>query len=641
MVILITAAALVLIAAEIAIAVWPARSEGGPGTFERITMIATIAAAIWLASTWILALLHQLTFVALCIRAAIAAAIALVLAARRLRAWQWKWSKLDRPTVILLVVALLPLLFWVELMLWRGAVVPPLSHDALSYHLPKAVLFARSEGFRYLTELDARARNIPANYELLLSEWIVTQQSDRYTEWPSMLFYLLLVIACGALAERWWNGKLLPALVTMMFAAGIPVLLLHSGAHKNDSMVAFFTVAAMVFGGRWLRSRDLAALVLLIAAVALGLGTKPQVAGLALFLAPFVLVPFFRTLDLKKIAAVFVFGLTAFLLLGGAVYVVNMLEERAVVGDASKRESVINYGDWRNLWQGPYVLLAAPFVPNGYELPVPWESRPWFWRRDEIYFSHLGLPFAICVMLMPFGLWRWSKSEGAYERGAITIAALLAFVLMLPVTFRPHGMYAISLPRYALFLVPIVFGWTVAPLAAMRDRHAKQLLAVATLSFIAYAGFTALHDRFVPIDFAIWAREHPGTRFIPFDSGRAASVVDRLAGPTEKVAVDMSYSSWIHPAFGADLARPVFFIPPGDGPPQIPADAQWVAIDRGFSIIWEAEGLNDLSQAHGMLQRGQPRPEDLRVRRALLKDPRFQLVYARRGSNQLVFRRVR
>jgi hypothetical protein len=638
MVILVTAAALVVIAAELAAA---GDKEDAPGIFERVTMVAVIAAAIWLASTWILALLHQLTFLALATRAGVFAVIAIALAAKRLRQWKWRRVKLERPIVLLLVVLFLPILFWIEFMLWRGAIVPPLSHDALSYHLPKAVLFARADGFRYLTELDPRARNIPANYELLLSEFIVTQHSDRYTEWLSTLVYLLVIGACGALAERWWGRKLLPVLLTMMFAAGIPVLLLHSGAHKNDTLVAFFMIAAMVFAGRFLRSGGAAALLLLIASVAMALGTKPQAAGLALFLAPLVLVRFWREFSLRKIAAVVAFGIAAFLLLGGAVYVVNVLENRAVVAGAAKSEEVIVYGDWRNLWQGPYVLLAAPFIPSAYELPVPWESEPWFWRRDEIYFSHLGIPFAICFVLMPLAMLRWHRADGAYERWAITIAALAAFALMLPVVFRPHGMYAISLPRYALFLVPIVFGWTVAPLAAERERAAKALAGVSVLAFLSYATYTAFNDRFVPLDFVLWAREHPDTRFIPFDPGRAASTVDRLAGPNDKVAVDVSYSSWIQPVFGANLTRPVFFIPPGEGPPEIPADVKWVAIDRGFSIIWEAEGLTDLSQAHGMLQQGQPRAEDLRVRRALLKDRRFKLVYVRRGTNQLVFERVR
>jgi hypothetical protein len=226
------------------------------------------------------------------------------------------------------------------------------------------------------------------------------------------------------------------------------------------------------------------------------------------------------------------------------------------------------------------------------------------------------------------------------ERVALSVAAIGAFVVMLPVVFRPHGMFAISLPRYALFLAPIVFSWA-APLLARLRIVGSVALVLAAFVFSAYAIDCAINDRFAPLDFALWARQHPDTRIVPFDPDRAASVADRMAGPKDKIALDAGYSSWIHPAFGARLTRPVFFIPPGEGPPVIPEDAQWVVIDRGWGIIWEAPGLEDLSQAERLLLRGQPTADELRVRRFLMRDPRFKLVYVRLGTNQLVFRRVR
>jgi hypothetical protein len=641
MVILLTAAALSLIGAEISLAVWPRRAEGAPGLFERITMAATIAATLWLGTTWILALLRQLTYGTLVGRAVLFAAIALVLAVRRLRTVRFHAPKLDGRMTLLIAVLLLPLLFWVELMLWRGAIIPPLSHDALSYHLPKAVLFSRAHGFEYLKELDPRQRNIPANYEIFLTEFVTTQHSDTYTEWPSMAFYLLLAIACVAIAERWWGKNVLAGLVVMIFVAGIPVLLLHSGAHKNDTLVAFFSVAAMVFAGRWLRNGEYGALLLLIASIAMGLGTKPQIAGLAFFLTPFVLVRLFRDFNARKVAAIVLFGIVAFLILGGAVYVTNIVQERAVIGKTGAID-VISYGDWRNLWQGPYVLLAAPFASNEHELPVPWEEQPWFWQRYEIYFSHLGIPFALCALIAPFAAWRLRRGEGSYERWAITFAALAAFALLLPVVFQPHGMFAISLPRYALFLVPVVFGWTIAPAArCARGPLRGGLIAIAVVAFVLYGIDNALEDRFVPLDYVIWAKTHPGTRIIPFDPARSGSVLDRMAGPNDKVAFDATYASWIQPVFGPKLSRPVYFIPPGDGPPVIPDDAKWVVIDRSFNIVWGSPAYKDLSQTATFMHTGVPTPEDLRVRRALLRDKRFKLVYFRKGANQLIFQRVR
>ena len=628
MLILITAVALLVIAVEVTFAVWPAGSERGPGFFERVTMAGTIAAGIWFASTWALALTHQLTYGALAARAAVLAILAGALLIRR----RGLDLALDRKVLAIVAIAAVPLLIWLELVLWRGAIVPPLSHDALSYHLPKAVLFARAEGFRYLAELDPRQRNIPANYEMLLAEMLVTQGSDDHTEWPSAVLFVCFIMACGALAERWWGRNLVQTLTVMMLSAGVPVVLLHSGAHKNDVMVAFFTIAAMIFGGRFLRHGETPALLLLITAVALGLGTKPQVAGLALLLAPFILHRALRMLRPRAWMGVIAFGVTAFLLLGGAVYIANMIHERSVMGKPvlAGSSGLIAYGDWRNLWEAPYVLLAAPFSSHAKSLRVPWEETPWFWQRYELFFSHLGIPFALCAMAMPFAMWRRRGAEPAI----VTLTAFAAFVLMLPVTFRPHGMYAISLPRYALFIVPIVFAWTVPPL-----RYARTALVIATLVFIAYGTEMAVHDAFAPIDYVLWARENPGTREVAFDPSRAASVADRLAGPHDKIAVDITFASWLHPVFGAKLTRPVHFIAPGEGPPVIPDDAKWVVVDRSWGIIWDVPGLDDLSDVGDYLMRGKPSDEDLRVRRALLRDPRFQLVYVRLSMNQLVFKR--
>lgn len=604
-----------------------------PRPLERAVCAIVIGSAMWCATTWLLALLMLLTKGMLIARMVLVVAIAVLLVRRRGRIGG---VELDNRAATIALIALLPLLLWTQFILWRGAVIPPVSHDALSYHLPKAVLWARAHGFRYLDELPAAARKIPANYEMLLTEMIVTQGHDDYTEWPSAAFYLFFIIAAGALADRWWRGGFVVPLVAMLFAAGLPVALLHSGAHKNDLMIAFFMVAMMLAAGRWIASGELFSLVVLILATGLAVGTKPQAATLAICLAPFLLARAFK-LRVRTVAAIVVFGVAAFLLLGGWVYVENVIRERAIIGRANAEMEVVTYGDWSNLWQAPYILLAAPFSPDSESLRVPWSAEPWFWKRYEIFFSHFGIPFALCALAAPFVF--FIKRER--ERVSVTLAALAAFAIMLPVYFRPHGMFAISLPRYALFIAPLVFAWTVAPLAMHGIRVAYGLLAIGALSFSIYAINNAVHDTFAPIDYVLWARENQGIRLIAFDPGRAASVVDSNAGPYEKIGVDASFGSWIHPLFGRNLTRPVYFFPEGDGPVVIPDDLDWIVIDRSWGVSWEAPGFTDLGQAKRLLNKGQPRPEELRVRRAVVADKRFKVEYARIGWNQVIFRRIR
>jgi hypothetical protein len=641
MVILVTLVSFLIIAYDLTNRFAPAGEEESPGLFERCTISSALAVILWLASSWVLAIAGLWTSVALAIRAILLAAIAALLLGRLLRARGRR--ALHFSGGALWMLTLLPLIAWTGFILWRGAVLPPLSHDALSYHLPKAVLFSRAEGFAYLRELDARQRNIPANYEVLLTDVIVTQKDDTFTEWLSALFYLMFVAGAAALAERWWGRESrTAALSVMLTVAAVPVLLLHSGAHKNDTMTAAFIVAGVVVFGRWLRTRQPWALLLLLASMAAAVGTKPQAAGVALFMAPFILFRLFRSSrnPLRTLAALMAFGVFAFLLLGGIVFIANLLEERAVVG-RTEGGAVIQYGDWRNLWEGPYVLLAAPFARESTLLTVPWQSSPWFWRKYEIYFSHLGIPFSLCALAAPVVLLLRRRDERSLERHAATFVTVAAFILMMPVVFEPHGMYAISLPRYSLFVVPIVFSWTIAPLALRSAAIGKAVIGAALAIFAMYAVDNGVNDAFAPPDYVRWASDHPGTRQIPFDRGRAASVVDRLAGPYDKIALDTSYSSWIQPAFGAGLTRPIHFIPPGDGPVRIPEDVQWVAIDRGWGIFWGSGAGKDLSDASKYISRGQPSPEELRVRRQLLKDGRFRLRYVQGGRNQLVFERIR
>ena len=193
MLIVLTALAFLFLGRELALRLW--RDEL-PGIYEFSTYAATIGLCVWLATLWAIALLHVMYEPVLLARSFVALGLAFWLALTRgfappPPAW--------RERAMLAFAAA-----WVVFALWRGWLLPPVSHDALAYHLPKAVLWARAGGYTWLSFLDARIRNIPANYEMLLSETIVLQHRDTITEWISTLFYARFVIACGAVAERWW-----------------------------------------------------------------------------------------------------------------------------------------------------------------------------------------------------------------------------------------------------------------------------------------------------------------------------------------------------------------------------------------------------------------------------------------------------
>lgn len=639
---ILTAASFLLLGCELSARLW--RGADSPvAPVERAAAAVLLGMSLWLASIWALALSYHLVRDDLIARTGIVAVGALALfALRKHEKPRWQWP---------IVAALVPLIAWTLFILWRGWVVPPLSHDALGYHLPKAVLYARSHGFDYFDFLPETVRKLPANYELMLSDFLILDGSDRITEWLSTIFYLGVIVASAALVHRWWQPGGIALTVVALLVGASPVALLHSGAHKNDLMTAFFMIEALVFAGRYISTGETRSLALCVASVVAATGTKPQAALLGLMLLPILMWRFARGggLDIRRLSTVAAVIVTAVLLLGGIVFGMNFIHERQLRSDApaTQANSIVTYGDWSNVWQGPFVLLTAPFSPWDDDIWVPWEKNTWFWKRHEIYFSHLGVPFAICAVLLPIAITKFRSRDSIAaqrERLLITAAAFATFLIVLPVHFDPHGLYAISLPRYVFFLMPVTLGWTVAPilrgLSTIDVCVTMISLVLAALGFTSEAIDNAVRDRFCPLKYVIWASHHPGTREIPCERGRAATIVDRLAGPTATIAVDGDFLTWIYPAFGAQLQRRIEFIRTGLRPPRIPPDAKWIIIDRQLNIRWRHPDYVDLSEWRKFQSRGFVKHEDLLVFDSLRRDPRFRLVYYYPTMNQAVFERT-
>ena len=646
-VLVVTAAVFIALGHELSTRLWPP-STAALQPFERLAATAFLAMAVWLASDWVLALVHALTRETLIARTALGLVVTLVLAFRR-GGWTIRNPRLDRRTIAILGLALLPLLIWLEVTLWRGWVLPPLSHDAVSYHLPKAVLYARAGGFDPLTALHPTARKLPANYEMLLADVMLTTGSDRITEWISTFLFVLFVVISVALAQRWWGRHAFADATLALITAATPVLLLHGAAHKNDLLAGVAMASALLWGGRFTARRERASLVLLILSLAVAIGTKPQGGFLALAFVPVVLWTLRREMRFKLVVKLALASIVALALLGGAVYAANFWTERSFPGHQASTKAVttIAYGEWRNLIEAPYVLLAAPWMLSSHKLYVPWESTPWFWRRHEIYFSHLGVVFSLAtlVLIVAAAAHRWAPvftRQGLAERNWVTYASVATFAAMVPVVSVPHGLFTISLPRYVLFLVPVVFGWTLAPLLrAISGRAAIAALFGASAMFtIEAAGYTT-NDAFAPMRFVLWASQNAGTRVIPFEPNRAALIADRVAGPREKIAIYAGFASWLLPVFGADLQRPVQLIPWDARRLDVDQDVQWVVIDRGYESVWQNPEFRDLSQAGDFMLRGRISREETAFIQAAVTDPRFRVFFWNRHRHQIILQALR
>ena len=611
---------------------------------ERATAALLAGSAIWTAVNWSLALTQQLAVwpLAACGVASLVAGIVLML--RRKPALHVAASR------TFLVVAV-PLGLWLAYILWRGAILPPVSHDALSAHLPKMLMLVRHHGYAWFPANDGRISSAPCDYELLLTNFLLLFGSDALTEWLGTFYYVVFLVVSGALLERWW-GRGRHVAAGVLAIAGMPLLLLQSGAHKNDLMACSFFLAAVVFASRALATRETAAVMLATIAGALGIGTKQHGFLLAAAILGVTAVVLLRQRFVPRLSRIAVWGATAavaFLLLGGASYVGNFLHARAPVGQfrlaatTSSAPATVGYGDWSNIVAFPVALFFEPFVGNDFETWIPWKNAYWFWPKYELYYSSYGMIGSLLLLALPFGVVACRRLElGAkLERNSASAVCLLTFAGVAPIHFHPYGFFLASLPRYVAFVLPLLVGWTLVPLwrECIEPRGlARTSMAALLLLFVVEAFDCATRDRFAPFDYVTWIARHPGSRVVHFSNMRAAFVVDGVAGPHDTIAVDGALDTWIYPAYGASLSRPVVLLPEGSGVAGVPAEAPWVIVDRSYSKNWGDPRYADVGEMHRV--EGRFTRADVLLFSQLMRDPRFELVWWFPRDNQAVFRRV-
>ncbi|HYK03549.1 MAG TPA: hypothetical protein VE974_17465 [Thermoanaerobaculia bacterium] len=600
---------------------------------EQALSAIVLGSAAWLALTWVLALTGLLTRITVLALAAafVVAALPQFRAVRPLLTWR---------------TALFgaPVATWLGYVAWRAPFIPPANHDALAYHFTKAVLLARNHGFARFAAPDGRISDLPSNYELLLAQVLLGTGSDAVTEWISVACFLALLVATAALVQRWWTSSA-PAAEAVLAVAAAPVALLASGADKNDLLTTVFCVAALLWGARWAVTGGRAPMVLTAISIAIAIGTKPT-AGVIVFGAGVPLL--LRVLRIRPsprdLALTAGLGLSCFLLLGGAAYIANVIETGSptggsISGDEASNGAQTGYGDYANLLRVPYLMLTAPFSGSASHVWVPWRGEYWFWPRYELFSSHFGAHFTFIVLLLPLALLTRLAPERRRERMLGALATLIAVLVFLPLEMRPLGFFN-AFPRYLLFLVPVVCALAIPAALSLARRAAIAICAALIVFFIAHALEYGARDRFVPFDYARAAATIGGTRTIFFRPQRAGSAVDRVAGPHDTIAFLGGFDSWTYPAYGPELSRNVLFLPLTATASDVPPQARWVVIDRGWRIIWGDPTFEHMGQFDRKTSRGRAGPDDLRLFQSLEHDCRFALIYRDRRLNQALFFRV-
>lgn len=631
------------------------RSNAAPGPLQRWAGAGLCGLICALALSWILALLGLLTKPALLLSAIVLTAAGGLGLFRSRIGRPGSSGKRDMALRRLELLSLLPVVLWIAFSLYRGYRLPVGNFDALSYHLPKSVYLMLDHGYNYLELPDYRL-NYPCNYELLLADSLILENSDRMTGPLSTVFFVLFLLFAAALAEQWWGRDLTVILFVTLLVAATPVLLLHSSAHKNDLMLCAAILSGFLWLGRWLASKAPFDLFLTVASFLIALGTKGQAvfAGFLALSTVTVVSLFSPPRDpraiLRKAGALLLLALLGGTLLGGIPYLMNLGVTGSPLAFPRNAVQQPGYGDWSNLWTFTVLLTIAPFSDLDSFVWVPWRGQHWLWPKYDLYFSNFGAQWLVALILLAalVSASRGRRSFVTIPRGSwvAAVIAAAAWLAMVPMRIRPVGHFA-GFPRSMLFIVPVLvtvaggpFLGSTSPLPILTTRIRDWLLAGAAVLFGVQAALCATFDVYEPITGLI---KFGGTRLVYFTENhlyrRAATMLDEWAGENDVIAVDAGPFTWLYPLWGPHFTRRVQILAGREAEP-IRKEVCWVIVDRGLgSEGWDDPRVRDMSEMLRRLNRGRPRPEELLVLKRMLKEPDFYMVHYDRVRNEAIFLR--
>jgi hypothetical protein len=620
------------------------------GLWEIVVRACIAALASWVGVSWVLALVGALVVPAVLACALVSGVTGVAVLVRIHRRAERAAAESVSPWVL---AVMLPVAAWAIYATARSIWVPVENHDALAYHLPRAVLFLLDHGYRLHRDIvDGRLATWPADYELLMANILVLGQSDQGTVLIGIMSYLGLAAVGASLCTRWW-GRSYASVVVFALVACTPLAILHSGAHKNDLLFALAAAAAVQWLVPWAYEGKIADAIYGVAALGLAVGTKVHGVFLVVFAAPLLVAGALRVRPRRRLVPLIVYGLLVATLLGGCVIVLNLAQtgSTGLVARTFQDSTGALYGDWGNLWKFPIVMLLAPFTSSS-ALWVPWCKEPYWWNQFDIYQSHFGAAFSLAALAIPILEWqRRGRDAGRRERWLSVGIVIVTFAAVLPLHVRPFGFF-FNEARYYLALMPFVFAWACGGLwRSLEGARVSELPLTATGLALSGAWLCwnyigcARNDTYQPFDYVAAAATAPEPWRSPpaqLFHQRIGYLVDKLAGARDVVAVDLGYDTWLYPMFGQDFRRPIRFLPPTMDRTVIPADATWVAIDRGQQeFFFTSPALIDLrlSLMRKYFGKGTPVENNFKIFRELSKDPRFERVFYNPSSNQALFHR--
>lgn len=197
---------------------------------------------------------------------------------------------------------------------------PPLTFDALTYHLSKVAQWVHS-GSLYLPNLPVKRVFWPSGMELLNCWWAVFPHSELLIELPGLYFHMLATLAIYALARNMALGRRPSAYAALLFAA-TPAVVGHGSSCLTDlPTAAFFYILLAIWTFPGFDEMDIARRWLVSGMVlSLAVGVKPTI----IFMVPGLIlasVPFLNRKTLASTSRVFMMPASLWLAFALALFV--------------------------------------------------------------------------------------------------------------------------------------------------------------------------------------------------------------------------------------------------------------------------------------------------------------------------------
>lgn len=639
---------------------WEFEREEVDAFGEGFLVFLTLGMMAWVGLSWFLALLGLLTGIDLFLAAA-SALLAVI-------AWAWvkgrpvaRWRIAWRPTrpnpIDLLPWAMFAVL--VLFALWRGSFLPTLNTDALSMSLPKADVYVAEAGINLFvppTQEWMGYASEPSTYEMLLASVMALSGDDHLTEWVATLSGAGFAIGCWVLFRQWFKDRLM-AHIGLLLVLSSTVFLLHLSSDKADLTTNLACLLLIHWTARSIQRPSAwnLGLALLSGLLLMGLKKSGWLVSPAFFII--IACAAIRKRDaaplsrkLARLSGLFLAGLA---LLGGANQIYLWVHTGNPFGVYKASEQAFSTSAFSLV--DPFRFLGlvalAPFIATVQTIRMPWSGIEWYWPEYNLFFSHFGYAFILilgaALASILRNLWHRQALPGSKEAGTWSMLALLAFTMVATRKYSYDGGFN-TFARFTLFLIPALLAVGLLPLldrtlsrTLFRPWARAALLGAAVLLCGLSAEQAYAHDLHAPLVYVTDLWQHPEKRrWIFVEPNRIPSRLDRMAGPRDVIATDLTNQSWLHPLWGEYLSRKVLVIAWQGDHALIPDEAQWVVADNVSGGIWGG-GLNvrsaaDLARARGW---GVPSPRDTALYRQLQRDPRWTPILANPSGDQCLFQR--